>query len=77
MRTRPSGRAAPIPIERCADGAGNIAFALQLLGGGSGAPVAEIVTIGTSYRSHRDHCAGAPAPAAAHSARSFDRKTAR
>ena len=75
----------PIPIERCPPGTGDIALAVGLFINGREAPLAEKVSIGTTYRSHRDHCSAlgssattsttnAAAPKA-FSAANFNRKT--
>lgn len=56
------GRAyVPFPVERCPAGAGDIALGLPLFPFPDGkALLAERVTNGTGYRSHRDHCPGVP-----------------
>jgi hypothetical protein len=72
------GRAfVPFPVERCEAGRGDIALTLPLVKFPDGeALLAERVTNGTTYRSHRDHCPGhaptSPAPAPPRSSFSAD-----
>jgi hypothetical protein len=82
-KVRSGGRAfVPFPVEACAPGTGNIALTTALFtdfrgqSGGGAPPLAELVSNGTGYRSHRDHCPKAPAPPKAFSATSLpsDRK---
>lgn len=46
-------RSRPIAIEVCQPGRGNVALVSGLFGG---APLAELVTNGTGFRPHREHC---------------------
>ena len=43
-----------VSLERCAAGAGDVALVQSLFNDGS-APLAELVSNGTSYRAHRAH----------------------
>jgi hypothetical protein len=80
-RPRGGGRTfVPFVVEKCAEGDGNIALSIGLFHEGE-APLAQVVAIGTTYRSHRDNCPGLPPKTklaatspAAHSAKSFNRK---
>jgi hypothetical protein len=76
VRGRSGGRAfKPFAVERCQPGKGTIALSDGLFLDGA-APIAELVTIGTSYRSHREHCAGTGlSKAKSFSQPSNDRKT--
>jgi len=51
----------PFPIERCAPGTGNYALSVGFFFQEGVAQLAELVAIGTSYRSHRDNCPALPA----------------
>jgi hypothetical protein len=55
------GKLKPISIETCSPGLGNVALAPSLFDDGQ-APVAELVSNGTAYRSHRDHCTATVIP---------------
>jgi hypothetical protein len=44
-----------VALERCDAGAGDVALIPSLFADGS-APLAELVSNGTSYRAHRAHC---------------------
>jgi hypothetical protein len=58
VRGKEGGRAyKPFAVERCQPGKGTIALTTAMFLDGE-APIAELVTIGTSYRSHREHCTG-------------------
>jgi hypothetical protein len=47
-------------VETCDDGAGNLGLSALLFAPPGEMPTAEIVSSGTRYRSHLDHCPRAP-----------------
>lgn len=72
-------RSTLIPVETCADGAGNIGLSTGLFAAPNESPTAEIVATATRYREHRAHCPGQKgrgggAAGGAFSGQSFSRK---
>ncbi len=63
-----------VPIESCAKGRGNVALSAGMFAAAGDLPFVSVVSNGTRYRLHRQHCRGTAAGAPSFSAVAFKRK---
>lgn len=68
------GRVTLVPIETCAEGRGNVALSPGMFAAPGELLFVSVVSNGTRYRMHRQHCTGTAAGAPPFSAVAFNRK---